>query len=120
MYLSSRGELDNLAHNIDRHLTSKPTGASAFEQFMRFADASQRKHRTDDRLDQAAFDKVCQRVELASVLTGEHEMIGGVLSPSLNQVLRLCSIDDADHPSGIREGERASHQGIAADGIEYH
>src|SRR5687767_8506738 len=46
---------------------------------MRFAYASQRKHRADHRLDQAAFDQVGQRIELASVLTGEHEMVGGVL-----------------------------------------
>jgi hypothetical protein len=86
---------------------------------MRFAYTSQRKHRADHRLDQAAFDKLRQLVELASVLTGEHEMIGGVLSPSLDQVLRLRDGDDADHPSRIRQGDRASRQGVAADGVEY-
>jgi hypothetical protein len=97
-------------HNIGRHLASKPTAASSFEQFMRFADASQGKHRADHRPDQTAFDKICQRVELASLLTGEHEMVGSVLSPSLDQVLRPRDVDDADHPSSIRHGKRAFRQ----------
>lgn len=49
--LSLRGKLDGLTHDVDRHLAAKPAGASAFEQFMGFANASQRKHRTDHRLD---------------------------------------------------------------------
>lgn len=65
-YLSRCGKRDGLAHHIDRHLVSKPTCAAAFEQFMRFADAGQRKHRAYHRLDQAAFNEVCQRAELAS------------------------------------------------------
>jgi hypothetical protein len=120
MHMSSRdGKLDGLADDIDRHLASQPTRASAFEQFVRLADPSQRKHRADHRLDQAAFDQVRQRVELAPVLTAEHEVIGGILSPSLDQVLRLRDVNDADYPSSVRDGERASRQGVAADGVEY-
>lgn len=42
------GRLDPLTNDIDRYLGSRPPRAAAgFEQFMRFADASQPKHRVE-------------------------------------------------------------------------
>ncbi len=55
-----------------------------FRRLMRFADPSQRQHRADHRLDQAAFDKGRHRVKLAAILPCEHEMVGGILAPCLD------------------------------------
>ena len=75
---------------------------------MRFAEAGERKHRADHWVDQASLDEVRQSIKLASVLAGEHEMIGRVLPPGLDQVLRLGDVDDADQPPCVSERKRAS------------
>ena len=75
---------------------------------MRLGHARERQRRADHGLDQAALDEARERVELAPVLAGEHEVVGGVLAPGLDEVLRLRDVDEADHAPECRERQRAS------------
>lgn len=75
---------------------------------MSLAHSIQRKSRADDRLHKTALDQRGERVQLSSVLPGEDEVIGGVLTPRLDEVLRLRDVDDADDASGVGERQRAS------------
>ena len=85
---------------------------------MSLAHSSERKSRADDRLHQTALDQRGERVQLSSVLSGEDEVIGGVLAPRLDEVLRLRDVDDADDASGVGERQRASGERVATDRVE--
>ena len=63
----------------------------------------QRVHRAYMRPQLAAIDQRAQFVELAAVLTGEDEVVAGVLAPGLDQVLRLGDVYDADDPAQLRQ-----------------
>lgn len=79
----------------------------------------QRVHRAYMRPQLAAIDQRAQFVELAAVLTGEDEVVAGVLAPGLDQVLRLGDVYDADDPAQLRQHVGAAGQGVAADGVEH-
>ena len=85
---------------------------------MSLAQSSERKSRADDRLHETALDQRGERVQLSGVLSCEDEVIGGVLAPRLDEVLRLRDVHDADDASGVGECQRASCERVATDRVE--
>jgi hypothetical protein len=70
---------------------------------MGFLHPGKWQDRSYHRPHKAALNEVRECVQLASVLTREDEMIGGVLTPSLNKVLRLRDVDKTYDASEVCE-----------------
>lgn len=82
-------------------------------------DVGQRIDGADVWSQLSALYQCALLIELATVLPSEHKVMTRVLAPSLNQVLWLCNVHDADHAAKLREHVRAARKGVAADGVEH-
>src|SRR5690606_16446643 len=99
--LSASRKGNALTRNIDHDLAVECIRSPVLQKLMRLTDSGERQNRTDDGLHQAALDQRCERIQLSAVLSCEDEVIGGVLPPRLDEVLRLSDVDDRDHPSPV-------------------
>lgn len=86
---------------------------------MRGRNIGQRIDRPHMRPQPALRHQCAQLIELAAILPGEHEVIGRVLAPGLDQVLRLRDVHDRHHAAQLRQRVGTARQGIAANGIEH-
>src|SRR5690554_5212197 len=61
-----------------------------------------------------------QLIQFAAVLPSENEVITGVLTPGLHEVLWLGNVHNRDHAAKLCERVGAARQCVAADGVEHY
>src|SRR5690606_32290428 len=109
----------SLWHNCDRDFSPEAV-VWGLQQGMGKSNVSKRVDRANMWSQLTARYQCAQFIKLAAILSGENEVIAGVLAPGLNHVLWLCNIHNRDHAAKLCERVGAARQGIATDGIEHH
>ena len=72
----------------------------------------------DMRPELSTFEQGAQFIELAAILSCEHEVIPGILAPRVDEVLWLRDIDDRDKAAKLGERARTAGVGVATDRVE--
>src|SRR5690606_32548753 len=109
----------SLWHDCDRDFASEAV-IWGFQQGMGEANVSKRVDRANMWPQLSARDQCAQLIKLVAILSGENEVIAGVLAPGLDQVLWLSKIHDRDHAAKLCERVGAARQCVATDGVEHH